>query len=71
MSVKHVWTLIKFNCIMLYEMSSSCFHIHLQRSINTGLLSSAERTQYNIQLHLQPDFIVCIVYDNFTATTLY
>jgi len=70
MFVKRVWTLIKFNCIMLYEMRSSCFRIQLQRCINTGLLSSAERTQYSIQLHLLTDFLVCIVYDNFTATAL-
>jgi len=71
MSVKHVWTLIKFNCIMLYEMRSSCLHVQLQLSINTGLLSSAERTQYSIQLHLVTDFLVCMFYDNFTATTLH
>jgi len=68
MSVKHVWTLIKFNCITLYEMRSSCFQIQLQRSINTGLLSSVERTKCSIQLHL---VTVCMLYDNFTAKTLH
>jgi hypothetical protein len=71
MSVKHVWTLIKFNCTMLYEMRSSCVHVYLKRSINAGLLSSAERTQYSIQLHLQRDFLLCMVCDNFSPTTLH
>jgi len=71
MSVKSVWTLIKFNCTMLYEMRFSCFHIQLQGCINTGLPSSAERTQCSTQLHLLADFLVCIVYNNFAVTSLH